>query len=92
MAKCLRMLDEVYEVLGLSYTAALSTRPEKRMGSEELWDKAEASLQHSLESLGKKWEVELPYPPQLGLRVMLCKIWLVRNNVQSHQHDHELGR
>lgn len=57
VAKCLRMLDEVYSVFGLQYTAALSTRPEKRMGSEEQWDSAEGALRHALEAVGKTFEV-----------------------------------
>ena len=32
VASVLRMLDEVYAVFGLSYTCALSTRPEKLFG------------------------------------------------------------
>lgn len=57
VASCLRMLDDVYSVVGLRYSAALSTRPEKRMGSEEQWDKAEAALGSALDSVGKSFEV-----------------------------------
>jgi threonyl-tRNA synthetase len=45
-------LDEVYNTLGMSnYHVFLSTRPEKRMGTEELWDYAEGALQKALEKL-----------------------------------------
>ena len=57
VSSCLRMLDEVYAVFGLRYSAALSTRPEKRMGSEEQWDRAEGALQSALEAVGKPFEV-----------------------------------
>jgi threonyl-tRNA synthetase len=50
------MLDEVYGVLGMSnYKIFLSTRPEKRMGSDELWDTYEGALKDALKSLN------LPY-------------------------------
>lgn len=45
-------LDEVYNELGMSeYRIYLSTRPEKRMGSDEVWDKAEGALESALKSL-----------------------------------------
>lgn len=50
------MLKEAYETLGLNeYTIYLSTRPLKRMGSDEVWDQAEGALMTALKSLG------LPY-------------------------------
>lgn len=49
-------LNEVYQELGMTeYKVFLSTRPEKRMGSDEVWDKAEAALKDALKSL------EIPY-------------------------------
>ncbi len=52
----MKMLSEAYQQLGLTeYKIYLSTRPEKRMGSDEVWDKAEGALKQALESL------DLPY-------------------------------
>lgn len=52
----MKMLSEAYQQLGLTeYKIFLSTRPEKRMGSDEVWDKAEDALKQALESL------DLPY-------------------------------
>lgn len=48
---------QVYDVFGLQYRMALSTRPEKYMGSLELWAKAEASLEDALNASGQQWEV-----------------------------------
>ena len=59
VAKCLQMLDEVYSVFGLQYSVALSTRPEKRMGTEQQWDQAEGALTAALEAVGKAFEVRL---------------------------------
>lgn len=53
--KVLELVDEFYSEFGFSYKIELSTRPEKYMGSEEIWDKAEAAL----ESVLKK--KELPF-------------------------------
>ena len=57
VASVLRMLDEVYAVFGLSYTCALSTRPEKFLGEPAMWDQAEQALKDALASVDKKWEV-----------------------------------
>ena len=51
----LKMLDEVYAVFGLTYTMALSTRPEGYLGELELWNKAEAALEEALNATGKEW-------------------------------------
>lgn len=50
------LLGRVYKTMGMDkYTVYLSTRPEKRMGTEEYWDMAEGALKEALTSLG------LPY-------------------------------
>jgi len=55
------MLDEVYTVFGLKYTAELSTRPDSRMGEEHQWDTAETALREALEAqeakTGHAWAV-----------------------------------
>ena len=63
VGNCLQMLDEVYAVFGLKYTAELSTRPDSRMGEEHQWDTAETALREALESqeakTGHGWGVSL---------------------------------
>jgi threonyl-tRNA synthetase len=52
IATFMTMLNEVYHTLGMeNYHIYLSTRPEKRMGSDEIWDKAEGALKEALKSL-----------------------------------------
>jgi threonyl-tRNA synthetase len=46
-----------YAVFGLEVRLELSTRPEQRIGSDELWDLSEAALQNALESHGLTYEV-----------------------------------
>ncbi len=53
-----QMLNEVYQKLGMSdYKVYLSTRPEKRIGTDEDWDKAEGALANALESLKIPYEI-----------------------------------
>jgi len=53
----LKLLDEVYEVFGLTYEMKLSTRPEGYLGEIEIWDQAEAALTKALNETGKEWKL-----------------------------------
>ncbi|HSW35988.1 MAG TPA: threonine--tRNA ligase, partial [Candidatus Limnocylindrales bacterium] len=44
----IRLVDRFYSVFGFSYRVELSTRPEKALGSVEMWDKATAILERVL--------------------------------------------
>lgn len=49
----LEMLNETYEMFGFGDVKVyLSLRPEKRVGGDEVWDRAEATLEAVLEALG----------------------------------------
>jgi threonyl-tRNA synthetase len=49
---------KVYDDLGFSdYVIKLETRPEKRIGSDSLWDKAEQGLMAALDKLGMKYTI-----------------------------------
>ncbi|AYB44802.1 threonine--tRNA ligase [Paenibacillus lautus] len=50
-------ISQVYQVFGFEYTIELSTRPEDSMGSEELWEQAESSLQQVLDQLGLPYQI-----------------------------------
>jgi threonyl-tRNA synthetase len=53
------MLDEAYTILGYGeFRMALSLRPEKRVGTEEMWDRAEAGLAEVLGASGRKYDLE----------------------------------
>ncbi|WP_256760427.1 threonine--tRNA ligase [Cohnella sp. WQ 127256] len=52
ISKVIALIDHIYQVFGFEYKIELSTRPEDFMGSEEIWDKAEQSLQNVLEKRG----------------------------------------
>jgi threonyl-tRNA synthetase len=53
-----QLLDRIYKAVGLSYEVKLSTRPEKRLGDDALWDRAEAGLKSALEGLGLQYELK----------------------------------
>lgn len=61
MAECIRfcrLTEEVYKDFGFdNYVIKLETRPEKRVGSDELWDKAENGLMHALKELGIEYTI-----------------------------------
>ena len=53
MADFLALLKEVYDTFGFDgMRVALSTRPEKRLGSDEIWDAAENALSEALNEAG----------------------------------------
>ncbi len=53
----IEMVGEVYKKFNFPYHIELSTRPEKRIGSEELWDKSEAILKKILEKKKEKFKI-----------------------------------
>jgi threonyl-tRNA synthetase len=55
--RCLDFGFFIYDQFGLEPRLELSTRPEKRVGTDEMWDKAEGALQRALESRGLEYEL-----------------------------------
>jgi threonyl-tRNA synthetase len=56
--KVVTMILKTYELFDFSEVKIfLSTRPEKRVGSDELWDKAETALKKVLDSLGRPYQI-----------------------------------
>ncbi len=54
---CLEFAFAIYEMFGFDVEVELSTRPEKRIGSEEMWDRAEAALAAALEANDLEYSV-----------------------------------
>ncbi|HXK55549.1 MAG TPA: threonine--tRNA ligase, partial [Gammaproteobacteria bacterium] len=76
------LLFEVYADFGFTdIQIALSTRPEMRVGSDEVWDKAERALEEALEAKGLAWKLQPGegafYGPKIdfSLRDCLDRIW-----------------
>src|SRR5215211_4434792 len=55
--RCLDFGFFIYRQFGLEPRLELSTRPDKRVGTDEMWDKAEAALQRTLERGGLQYEL-----------------------------------
>ena len=55
---CIDLIDEVMGTLGLEYRLDLSTRPEKRIGADPVWDRAEADLKRALDRIGRPYGLD----------------------------------
>ncbi len=78
-----QVVDEVVEILdladaimgefGFEYEAEISTRPEKSIGSDAMWEHAESSLKKACEVRGLKYEVNEGdgafYGPKIDIKV-----------------------
>ena len=54
----IELLSKVYSQLGFTkFDIKLSTRPEVRVGSDAVWDKAESSLESAIKNLGLSYEI-----------------------------------
>jgi threonyl-tRNA synthetase len=68
------LVRKVYADFGFNdVTVKLALRPEKRVGSDEVWDKAELALREALKASGLAWE-ELPgegafYGPKIEFHI-----------------------
>ncbi|GAB3028720.1 threonine--tRNA ligase [Natronobiforma cellulositropha] len=52
------MIVDVLETFDLEYEMALATRPEKSVGSDEIWERAEEQLESVLEKRGYEYDLE----------------------------------
>ena len=76
------LVFDVYETLGFEkISIKLSTRPEKRVGSDEVWDKSEKALQDALENKNLEWELYPGegafYGPKIEFSLQDClgRVW-----------------
>ncbi len=76
------LLFEVYKDFGFDdVLIKLSTRPEKRVGADELWDKAEKSLEDALNHKDLDWELQPGegafYGPKIEFSLKDCleRVW-----------------
>ncbi len=76
------LLYKVYADFGFDEVLIkLSTRPEKRVGSDEVWDKAEHALERALNDKGIEWDLQPGegafYGPKIefSLKDCLGRVW-----------------
>jgi threonyl-tRNA synthetase len=55
--RCLDFGFAIYDTFGFEPRLELSTRPEKRVGTEEMWDRAEAGLEKALADKGLEYDL-----------------------------------
>ena len=59
VTSCIKMVYDIYSTFGFTNIAVkLSTRPENRIGSDEMWDRAEAGLATALAHNGLEYEIQ----------------------------------
>ena len=68
------LIDKFYSKLfGFEYEIELSTKPEKAIGSQEIWDMAESALAGALDKLGRKYKINPGdgafYGPKLDFKI-----------------------
>jgi threonyl-tRNA synthetase len=76
------LLQDVYADFGFNeIIVKLSTRPESRVGSDEVWDKAEHALERALNDKGLDWDLQTGegafYGPKIefSLKDCLGRVW-----------------
>ncbi len=76
------LVFEVYKTFGFDeIIIKLSTRPEKRVGSDDIWDKSEEALTKALNDKNLKWELQPGegafYGPKIefSLKDCLNRVW-----------------
>ncbi|MEM7498552.1 MAG: threonine--tRNA ligase [Pseudomonadota bacterium] len=58
-ASFIELLGSIYKHLGFDgFDIKLSTRPEQRVGSDEIWDKAEAALEAAVRKVTNDYEID----------------------------------
>jgi threonyl-tRNA synthetase len=77
-----KLVFDVYEDFGFTDVAVkLSTRPDKRVGSDEVWDKAERALADALDAAGIEYELQPGegafYGPKIEFSLTDCigRVW-----------------
>ena len=78
----IKTIYEIYEQFGFKEVKVeLSTRPEKRVGSEKIWDESEDALKKALDSSNVKWQLNKGdgafYGPKIdfSLKDSLERVW-----------------
>ena len=69
-------VDFMYGTFGLEYMVELSTKPEKRIGTDEMWEDATSALAAALERVGKDYKLNEGdgafYGPKIDFHIRDC--------------------
>ena len=75
--KIMNLIDRMYKVFGFNdYHVELSTRPPNRIGSDDIWDKAEKALKEVIESKNVNYKINEGdgafYGPKIDFHIKDC--------------------
>ncbi len=79
--KIIDLYDKFYTLFGLDYHIELSTKPEKAIGSDEVWERAETALANAMKNSGREYKLNPGdgafYGPKLDfqLKDAIGRIW-----------------
>ncbi len=69
----LDLADYIMKTFGFEYAAEISTRPEKSIGTDEMWEKAESFLRQAIERKGIPYDINEGdgafYGPKIDIKV-----------------------
>ena len=72
----IELVDDFYRVFGFPYRVELSTKPEKAMGSDEIWELATGALKEALEEKGLDYRINEGdgafYGPKIDFHLQDC--------------------
>ena len=77
VSKIINLIDRVYKVFGFDkYHLELSTRPEKRIGTDMIWEKAENILKKAIKRRGLEYVINEGegafYGPKIDFHILDC--------------------
>ena len=76
VVKVIEFVDFMYNAFGFEYMIELSTKPEKHIGSPEMWENATSSLSAALDRIGKEYKVNEGdgafYGPKIDFHIRDC--------------------
>jgi len=71
--KVLEFVDAIMNKFGFNYEMEISTRPQKSIGSDEIWEKATSSLKEALNSINKEYGIDEGggafYGPKIDIKI-----------------------
>lgn len=76
VSRVIELADYVYRIFGFGYHVELSTKPEKAMGSDEIWQIAEQSLKDALKAKALDFKINEGagafYGPKIDFHIKDC--------------------